>query len=153
MNLKTPCTSCSDWQPSTMRVSIACFIALLIMLLLAKGKADVFRVWPFSLQVACSCRFLHWAWTIAVPSWSGEHPVPSTHKHTTDPHSHILTVTQICTPWRTHTHTRTYIHTQICIHWHRPTPNWTHIIIALSFSLSCSTMTLECTFFKPMWHL
>ena len=49
MNLKILCTSCSDWQPSTMCVSIACFIALLLMLLLAKGKVDVFRVWPFSL--------------------------------------------------------------------------------------------------------
>ena len=49
MNLKISCTSCSDWQPSTMRVSIACFIALLLMLLLAKVKVDVFRVWPFSL--------------------------------------------------------------------------------------------------------
>ena len=49
MNLKISCTSCSDWQPSTMRVSIACFIALLLMLLLAKVKVDVFRAWPFSL--------------------------------------------------------------------------------------------------------
>ena len=48
ISLKIPCTSCSDWQPSTMRVSIACFIALLLMLLLTKGKV-VFRVWPFSL--------------------------------------------------------------------------------------------------------
>ena len=64
---------------------------------------------------------------------------------TPTPCLHILTVTQICTPWRTHTHTRTYICTQICIHWQRPTLNWTHIIIALSFSLSCSTTILECT--------
>ena len=49
MNLKIPCTSCSDWQPSRMHVSIACFIALLLMLLLAKVMVDVFRVWP----VAC----------------------------------------------------------------------------------------------------
>ena len=49
MNLKIPCTSCFDWQPSTMRVSIACLIALLLMLLLAKVKVDVFSVWPFSL--------------------------------------------------------------------------------------------------------
>ena len=49
MNLKIPCTSCSDWQPSTMPVWIACFIVLLLMLLLAKVKVDVFRVWPFSL--------------------------------------------------------------------------------------------------------
>jgi len=47
---------------------IARFIALLLMLLLGKVKADVFRVWPFSLKVACSCCFLHWAWMIAVPS-------------------------------------------------------------------------------------
>ena len=47
MNLKIPCTSCSDWQLSMML--IACFIALLLMLLLAKVKVDVFRVWPFSL--------------------------------------------------------------------------------------------------------
>ena len=49
MNLKIPRTSCSDWQPSRMRLSIACFIALLLMLLLAKVKVDVFKVWPFSL--------------------------------------------------------------------------------------------------------
>ena len=49
INLKIPCTSCSDRQPSTMHVLIACFIALLLMLLLAKVKVDVFRVWPFSL--------------------------------------------------------------------------------------------------------
>ena len=49
MNLKIPCTSWSDWQPSMMHVWIACFIALLLMLLLAKVKVDVFRVWPFSL--------------------------------------------------------------------------------------------------------
>ena len=41
INLKLPCTSCSDWQPSTMRMPIARFIALLLMLLLAKGKVDV----------------------------------------------------------------------------------------------------------------
>ena len=41
MHLKIPCTSCSDWQPSTMRVSIACFIALLLMLLLATVKVGV----------------------------------------------------------------------------------------------------------------
>ena len=49
MNLKIPCTTCSDWRPSTMRMLIARFIALLLMLLLAKVKVDVFRVWPFSL--------------------------------------------------------------------------------------------------------
>ena len=32
-----------------MHASIACFIALLLMLLLAKVKVDVFRVWPLSL--------------------------------------------------------------------------------------------------------
>ena len=71
---------------------------------------------------------------------SGEHPGPSTHKHTTDPtpRLHILTVTQICIPWRTYTHTRTYICTQICIHWHRPTLNWTHNYSTLF--LSCTTM-------------
>jgi len=51
-----------------MRESIARFIALLLMLLLAKVKVDVFRVWPFSLLIACSCCFLQWTWTIAVPS-------------------------------------------------------------------------------------
>ena len=35
-------------------------------------KPDVFRVWPFTLLVACACCFLHWTWTIAVPSWSLE---------------------------------------------------------------------------------
>ena len=49
INLKLPCTSCSDWQPRTMHVSIACFIALLLMLLLAKVKVEVFSAWPFSL--------------------------------------------------------------------------------------------------------
>ena len=113
MNLKIPCTSCSDWQPSTMRVWIACFIVLLLMLLLAKVKVDVFRVWPFSLSVACSCCFLHWTWTIAVPSWSLESIQGLLHTSTQltpTPRLHILTVTQMCTPWRTHTHTRTYIY-------------------------------------------
>ena len=49
INLKIPCTSCSARQPSMMRVSIACFTALLVMLLLAKGRVNVFSVWPFSL--------------------------------------------------------------------------------------------------------
>ena len=49
MNLKIHCTSCSDRQPSTMHALIACFIALLLMVLLVKVKVDVFRVWPFSL--------------------------------------------------------------------------------------------------------
>ena len=44
-----PSTSCSDWQPSMMYLLIACFITLLLMLLLAKVKVDVFRVWPCSL--------------------------------------------------------------------------------------------------------
>ena len=64
---------------------------------------------------------------------------------TPTPRLHILTVTQICTHWRTYTHTWTHICTQISIYWHKPTLNWTHIIIALSFSLLCSTMILECT--------
>ena len=55
---------------------------------------------------------------------------------------HILTMTQICTPWWTHT--STYICTQICIHWHRQTLNWTHTH-NFSLSLPCSTMILECT--------
>ena len=98
--------------------------------------------------MACSCCFLHWAWSITVPSWNLESIQGLLHTSTQltpTPGLHILTVTQICTPWWTHTHTRTYICTQICIHWHRPTLNWTHIITALSFSLSCSTMILECT--------
>ena len=131
MNLKIPCTSWSDWQPSMMHVWIACFIALLLMLLLAKVKVDVFRVWPFSLYVAYSCHFLHWTWTIAVPSWSLESIQGLLHTSTQltpTPRLHILTVTQICTPWWTHT--RTYICTQIGIHWtehtHNHSDTWKH---------------------------
>ena len=135
MNLKIPCTSCSDRQPRTMHVSIACFIALLLMLLLAKVTLDVFRVWPFSLVVAFSCRFLHWTWTNAVPSWSLESILGLLHTSTQ------LTPLPACTYWQWHNYAplgehihiqkHNYICTQICIHWHRPTKLNTHIIIAL----------------------
>ena len=49
MNLKIPCIFFSDRQPSTMHVLMACFIVLLLMLMLTKVTLDVFRVWPFSL--------------------------------------------------------------------------------------------------------
>ena len=132
MNLKIPCTSCSDWQPSSVCVLIACFIALLLMLLLAKVKVDVFRLWPFSLKVACSCCFSaldmdHCSSQLK----SGEHPEPSTHKHTTDPDS---------LPAHTDSNTNVYPLTQANTKLNTP------IIIALSFSLLCSTMILECTF-------
>ena len=54
-NLNTP-AFCSDWQPRTMRVSVACSTALLLGLLLAKVKADVCADFangcsvPFKLQ-------------------------------------------------------------------------------------------------------
>ena len=73
MNLKIACTSCYDRQPSRMHTSIACFIALLLMLLLAKVKVDVFSAVDMD---HCSSQLK-----------SGEHPGPSTHKHKTDPHS------------------------------------------------------------------
>ena len=60
---------------------------------------------------------------------------------------HIQTVTQMCTPWWTHTHTRAYIymHTNMYTLTYANIKLNTYIIIALSFSLSCTTMILECT--------
>ena len=54
-------------------MSIACFLALLLMLLLAKVKVDVFSAVDMD---HCNSQLK-----------SGEHPGPSTHKHKTDPHS------------------------------------------------------------------
>ena len=121
------------------------------MLLLAKGKVEVFRVWPpacrwLALAVFCTghgpLQFPAEVWRASRAFYTQAHTQP-----TPTPRLHILTVTQMCTPWRTHTHTRTYIymHTNMYTLTYANTKLNTHIIIALSFSLSCTTMILECT--------
>ena len=92
---------------------------------------------------------------------SGKHPGPSTHKHTTDHHSppahtdsdtNVHPLANTYTYKNTHTHTYIYIYTHIHIHIHTnmyrltyaKTKLNTHIIIALSFYLSCITVILEC---------
>ena len=130
MNLKIPCTACSDWQPSRMHVSIACFIALLLMQLLAKVKVEVFRVWPLAcrwLALAIFCtghgplQFPAEVWRASRAFYTEAHnwpPLPT------------------CTYWQWHKYAplgehihiqeHTYAHKIICIRWHRPTLNWTH---------------------------
>ena len=146
MNLKIPCTSCSDWQPSRMCLSIARFITVLLMLLLAKVKVDVFRVWPLAcrwLALAVFCighgplQFPAEVWRASRAFYTQAHNWPQL---------------PTCTYWQwqkyaplgkhIHIQEHTYAHKIICIHRHRPTLN-TCIVIVLSFVLD--TMILEST--------
>ena len=161
MEVKIPCTSCSDWQLSTMRVSIARFTALLLIL---QVKADVFRVWPshtagegwclqgMAIQLVGGLFQLFFALDMDHCSSqlkSGEHPGPSTHKHTTDPHfppAHTDSDTNVHPLVNTYTYKYIHImHTNMHTLTYTNTKLNTHITITLSFSLSCTTMILECT--------
>ena len=81
---------------------------------------------------------------------SGEHPGPSTQSIQLTPtlRLHILTVTQIGTPWRTHT--RTYTCTQMVLYTltQAYTKVNTHIIIALSLFLFRALLW----YLKVEWH-
>ena len=138
MNLKIPCTSCSDWQPSTMCVSIA-----------VSSPCCSCCCWPRGRLMSSGCGHSACRWLALAVFCTGHGPLQfpaeawtasrafytRSTQLTPTPHLHILTVTQMCTPWRTHTHIRTYIymHTNMYTLTYANTKLNLHIIIALSF--------------------
>ena len=156
MNLKIPCTSCSDWQPSTMcckPVSLPCCSCC---------------CWPRWRLMSSGCGHLVCRWLAPAVFCTGhgplqfqlkpgEHPGPSTHKHTTDPHSppaHTDSDTNMHPLVNTYTYKNIHMHTNMHPLTQANTKLNTHIIIALSLfrvllylnaHWHCSVLLFACT--------
>ena len=133
MNLIIPCTACSDWQPSMMRLFHQ------PAALAAAGQGEGWCLQGMALSLVGGLLLLFSALDMDHCSSqlkSGEHPGPSTHKHTTDPHSppaHTDSDTNMHPLANKYTYKNIHMHTNMYKLTQANTKLNTHIIIALSF--------------------